>query len=138
MPNHLKLFKTDERDETWESGAVLWRVHWAIKCLFGHSVLQERQLEGECFNMYSLSLHFKACLYFNFKIWIIGWYCFVFFFSFLVLQDIFKDSDVELDRMFKLSFAYDIVNVSQINYFCSYVMLWKTLECFFFKCTLHF
>lgn len=32
------------------------------------------------------------------------------------LQDVLKASDVELDGMFKLSFAYDIVNVSQFIY----------------------
>lgn len=29
-----------------------------------------------------------------------------------MLQDVLSDSDVEMDRIFKLSFAYDIVNVS--------------------------
>lgn len=48
VPNHLTLFKTDERDETWEPGAVLWCLRWATERLFGHPVLQERQSEGQC------------------------------------------------------------------------------------------
>lgn len=32
------------------------------------------------------------------------------------LQDVLSVSDLELDVMFKLSFAYDIVNVSQFIY----------------------
>lgn len=50
-----------------------------------------------------------------------------------ILQDVLKASDVELDGMFKLSFAYDIVNVSyaagvgktlnQLNYYYEYYSL---------------
>lgn len=32
-----------------------------------------------------------------------------------VLQDVLRDSDMELDGIFKLSFAYDIVNVSSFK-----------------------
>lgn len=89
---------TDEGDETRELGAVLRRVHRAPECLLGHAVLQERQPEGwYCMHW----IHGAKQLEGN-VIYIV-----------IVPQDVMRGSDMELDGMFKLSFAYDIINVSQ-------------------------
>lgn len=148
VPNHLDLFKTDERDETREPGAVLWRVHRATERLSGHAVLQERQSEGQrhihcCIRYRYFLLHHCGtatlkCLFVtctcmkkpNVARRTAGKFPFPsmsFFFhnhsqnvlytlvlTFFNLQDVLKAADVDLDGMFKLSFAYDIVNVSQV------------------------
>lgn len=52
MSNRLKLFKTDERDETRELGSVLWRLRRAAERLPGDAVLHKRQSEGQWPTMY--------------------------------------------------------------------------------------